>query len=74
MHIITRATFIHDIDSKSHKMELKSSRNYSINYTSQNHTTSYLWPQGHTYACIHTRMKLISKNQVRIWFDENILQ
>ena len=32
MHFATRVTPIDDIDGKSHKMELKSSRNYSINH------------------------------------------
>ena len=50
-HFITRATPIDKIDGKSHKMELKSSHNYSA---SLNHATSYLWPRGrtrtHTFA------------------------
>ena len=48
MHFVTRATPVDDIDGKSHKIELKSSRNYSTNYINAN---SYLWPQGrsHTY-------------------------
>ena len=32
MHFTTRAMLINDIDGKSHKMELKSSRNYSTNH------------------------------------------
>ena len=32
MHFVTRVTPIDDIDSKSHKTELKSSHNYSTNH------------------------------------------
>ena len=33
MHFVTRTTPINKIDGKSHKTELKSSRNYSTNHT-----------------------------------------
>ena len=53
-HFVTRAVPIHDIDCKSPKTELKSSRNYSTNHIKSNPATSHLWPRG-TYA--HTYRK-----------------
>ena len=50
MHFVTRVTPIDDFYGKSHKPKLKNSRDYSTNYLSQNHVTSYLWPRG----CTHT--------------------
>ena len=56
-----------NIDSKSHKMGLKSSIKYSTNQQSQHHATSYLWPLERTYIHTHTYTYLdksiISKNQ-----------
>ena len=52
---VTRATLINDIDSKSHKMELKKAEGIKLIIQHQNHTTSYLWPRDlHTHAHIHT--------------------
>ena len=42
---VTRATLIDDIDSKSHKMELKKAESIKLIIQRQNHTTSYLWPR-----------------------------
>ena len=48
---VTRATLIDDIDSKSHKMELKKAESIKLIIQRQNHTTSYLWPRDiHTYS------------------------
>ena len=63
-------THIDGIDSKSHKMELKSSCNYLINHISQNNATSYLWPRGNTHTHTHSHIqdciKVISINQPRV--------
>ena len=55
---VTRATVIDDIDSKSHKMELKKAESIKLIIQRQNHTTSYLWPRGiHTHAHIQYSQK-----------------
>ena len=56
---VTRATLIDDIDSKSHKMELKKAESIKLIIQRQNHTTSYLWPRGiHTHAHIQYSTKV----------------
>ena len=60
MHFVTKATTIDDIDDKSYKTEVKSSRNYSTN--------RYLWPRGYTHTHTHTHantraLKVISRTR-----------
>ena len=57
MHFVSRAMPIDNIDGKSHKMELKSSHNYSAIIQSQNHATRYSgpWERTHTHAQTYAR-------------------
>ena len=79
MYFVTRATPIDDIKDKSHKIELKSSRNNIIQpiILNQNYATSYLWSRGRTHVYIHIHMKETLRNQVhagsgpvRAWFKK----
>ena len=54
MYFVTRATPIDDIDSKSHKTELKSSRNYSTNHTKSKSRHLLFMASGRTHAHTHT--------------------
>ena len=68
-YFVIRVTPIDSINSKSHTMELKSSRNYST-YHLKSKSCHYLWPLGWTHIHTHTytyfgKMKLISRNQAR---------
>ena len=68
MHFVTRAAPIDDIDGKSYKMEVKSSRNYSTNDIKPKSRHKLFMASGAcTHACIHTytrALKVISRNQV----------
>ena len=60
-HFVTKAM---PINGKSHKTELKSSRNYPTNYIkSKSHHQLFVTSQ--TYTHIYDRMKVISRNQTR---------
>ena len=78
-HFVTRARPIDDIDGKSHKTKLKSSRNYSTNHFKSN-SCHYLYVcglgGGHTHTHINTHtyfggMKVISRSQVCAWFENH---
>ena len=77
---VTRVTPIDDIDSKCHKMELKSSRNYSTNHLMSKIKPLIIYGLGGEHAHAHTRthththththtyfssMRVISRNQAR---------
>ena len=59
MQFVTWVTPINNINGNSHKMELKSSRNYPDKIKIHGHT--------HTVTCIHDPMKVISRDQERAW-------
>ena len=69
-HFVTRVTPIDDIDVKSHKTELKSSRNYSTYQSFKVKITPlviYSLGSGHTHTHTHTHCQneVISRNQAR---------
>jgi len=78
-HFATRATPVDDIEPRAIKWSRKAAESIQPIIQSQNHTTSYLWPQERTHTRIHSRIKVISRNQVHAghrpahtWFKNHL--